>query len=86
MKKLTWEQLIAIEPRLLDMYLEAQAVEDNGKRFCANQVWLNWFKPRLLWLVGWQCSKAEISTSEAWDLACRKIYNALPDCRDCYCM
>jgi hypothetical protein len=34
MEPLTWSKLIAIEPRLLDLYNEAQAVDGSAEHFC----------------------------------------------------
>lgn len=88
-KKVTWKQLVAAEPRLALLLEEAKAVDGSGKHFCANRVWherdgLKW---RMSDLVGWD-RKGDplLGTSEAYDVAYRKIYDALPDCRDCWCL
>lgn len=92
----TWEMLIEAEPKLLDLYNDARKVKDDGtgKYFCGNEFWyeVGGLKDRLLPLVGWerfyQDGDASIlSTREAYDLAYRKIYNALPNCRgNCNCL
>lgn len=73
MDELTWSQLIAVEPRLLDLYQEAKVVDDSAEDFCANRVWYDRFKPRLLRLVGWECDNPQISTERAWDVAYETI-------------
>lgn len=80
----TWEELVALEPRLAELYTEARAVR-RTRRFCANAVWVRQFKPRLLRLAGWYAEKPELRTTGAYDVAYRTLYAALPDCRGCLC-
>lgn len=70
--------------------------------FCANDHWYGYaglhkrsFKQRLSALVGWHRvsqmvtdSRAEsiLSSEAAYDLVYQRLYNALPNCRDCGCM
>jgi hypothetical protein len=90
---LTWNDLVAAEPRLAVLLADARAVRDDRRRpsFCANAVWFGWhgdggFKSQLRYLVGWGCRPDPIlGTQAAYDLAYRTIYNALPDCRNCLC-
>lgn len=87
--KLTWRELVRREPRLAELLREAKAVDDSDPHFCANLVWYGrgGLKERLCRLVGWEAEKDDpvLRTPEAYDLAYEKIYNALPDCRDCDC-
>lgn len=80
MARLTWRQIEAIEPRLARLYVEAKAVRAS-KNFCANEIWYRSMRPRLVRLVGWDAGDKRLKTQEAYDLAYRKIYEALPDCR-----
>jgi hypothetical protein len=82
--KLTWQEMIAIEPRLADLFRDAKAVRDpGGKPFCANHFWYRQggLKDRLCLLVGWEAEKPELQTSQPYDIAYRKCYDVLPDCR-----
>lgn len=83
-----WQALITTEPRLRDLYNEAKAIQDDSNRkvFCANDVWYTRFKPRLLQLVGWEVKDPRLKTQEAYDTAYEKIYDALPNCRNCWCI
>ena len=85
---ITWEELIAIEPALQEMLTEISHIEDASPSFCANQTWFDQYDERMGWLVGWYATKANprLRTSDAYDLAFEKLYNALPDCRDCNCV
>jgi hypothetical protein len=87
-----WSQIIKIEPRLNDLYKEAKALKDNGSAvsFCANSEWYGWhnhhgFKQRLCSLVGWEAAHESLRTQDAYDIAYDKIYEALPNCRNCGC-
>ena len=90
----TFRALAKLEPRLCDLLAEARSYHNNRDPvFCANAVWYGYpgFKPglkgRLGRLVGWTAERGgELRTSEAYDLAYRTIYRALPDCRGrCLC-
>lgn len=95
----TWQNLIALEPRLLALYLEARDVrppDDPTAPFCANTVWFGWgardggFKRRLSALVGWKAPRRRddrLYTNAAYEVAYRTIYAALPACRrGCACL
>jgi hypothetical protein len=85
--------LARLEPRLLDLLAEARAHHRNRDPvFCANAVWCGYggFRPglkaRLCRLVGWTAERGgDLRTSEAYMIAYRTIYQALPDCRRCLC-
>ena len=51
--QLSVQVLFELEPRVKDLFEEAKAVRPKGPHFCANWLWLNEIKPKLLPLVGW---------------------------------
>lgn len=83
---LTWPRLGEVEPGLLDLYRAVQAVDGRDAHFCANQVWYDSFRARLLGLVGWEARHPALRTQAAYDLAYETIYAALSPCRDCLCL
>ena len=84
--KTTWDALIKVEPRLEDLFYDARAVKDLGKKqFCANIAWYRKLKPRLEHLVGWKADDKQLRTMEAYDTAYRLVYKELPSCRNCNC-
>lgn len=90
----TWMELRRLEPRLFALLKEAKATDGSGERFCANAVWYGYppypgIKERVTRLVGWFRDGPEhpvLSTAEAYDVAYERIYDALPECRDCCCL
>jgi hypothetical protein len=97
MKRITWKELVKIEPELLELAKEAQAYkeESKGKDYvCANDRWYGYGKwrdksirLRLIQLVGWtRKDDARLYTSEAYDVAYQHVYNLLPDCKNCWCI
>jgi hypothetical protein len=92
-ERISWKQLIALEPRLLELYREAKATrDDKGKSsFCANHAWYGrrgheGFKHRMCELIGYSRKDDPVLGSKfAYDVAYHTIYNALPDCRNCIC-
>ena len=93
--KITWKRLVELEPGLLALYEYARSINDDKSKpsFCANALYIGFaeyrnvgLKGTLRDLVGWNRPDVpELNTSEAWDVAFEKIYNALPDCRNCLC-
>jgi hypothetical protein len=84
--KPTFDELMALEPRLGVLLREAKAHQQR-KGFCANAVWYGYdgsggLKGRLLMLVGWERRPRHevLNTQEAYDVAYETIYRALPDC------
>lgn len=77
---MTWEQMIELEPELLELYNLAKSIK-RTPNFCANQIWYgpNGLKSRMMQLVGWDADGV-LGTCEAYDTAYRKIYDALPRC------
>mgnify|MGYP000866832028 CR=1 FL=1 len=84
---MTWEEMIKMEPELLDLYNMARAYK-RTHNFCANQVWYGpgGLKHKMIHLVGWG-AYGVLRTCEAYDIAYHKIYDALPRCNhgDPYC-
>ena len=74
--------MVSIEPELKALFEKAKAYKP-VKNFCANQMWhgRNGLKQELCRLVGFGAKNFQLRTSEAYDLAYCKIYNALPDCQ-----
>lgn len=84
-----WQALIAREPRLEHLRLEAAAVDfGDDPNFCANRVWGLQFKPVLQRLVGWLREEPDpvLGSSAAYGIAYRAIYEELPCCRNCGCL
>jgi hypothetical protein len=78
--EVTWEELCNLEPRLLSLFNEAQATRRSrqGLSFIPESSWYRYFKPRMLYLVGLDAKgTGVIKSSEAYNLAYEKIYNAL---------
>lgn len=83
------------EPRITDLLVEAASIVDdpNEDGFCANGVFFgygdprNSMKRRLLHLVGWYADNAlpGLRTEEAYNTVYERIYDALPNCRNCRC-
>lgn len=89
-----WHKLIAKRPALIDVYQSARAIRDDFKQpsFCANEHFYGYrdhetgLKQRLSQLVGdSQRGNSLFGTHEAYDVAYEVIYNALPNCRNCWC-
>lgn len=94
-RELTWDLLVELEPRLLDLYREAQKVPKDSLK-CGNWHWYGYgplrgdgLKRKLIDLVGWGRTNGPLTlqSCDAWDIANRKIYNELPNCGpDCLCL
>jgi hypothetical protein len=89
----TWEGLVAVEPRLDILLAKAHGVKDDKRErsFCANAIWFGYnnrpsMRAMLSDLVGWSSQNDALQSSPAYDLAYDKVYGALPDCRKCLCM
>jgi hypothetical protein len=87
--------MVVIAPGLQALFDEAAATKDNkqSRGFCANAHWYGYgscegkgLKSRVLRLVGWHANDPRLRSMEAYGIACGRIYNALPDCRNCNCM
>jgi hypothetical protein len=55
MEDLTWTALVERQPLLAELaHRCASADSGMNEHFCANELWYNQFKPKLLELVGWE--------------------------------
>ena len=84
--ELTFEQLCEVEPRLLGLAAEIRSVSADSRHFCANRTWYRNFERRFNCLVGRYAWNPELRTEEAYNIAFRRLYRLLPDCRDCTCL
>jgi hypothetical protein len=89
--KVTWTWLTAEEPALLRLEKDIRAVrDDGGPSFCANRQWYgrrdDGFKIRLYYLAGFMARNERLRTMEAYDVATKRLYALLPNCRNCICM
>jgi hypothetical protein len=93
----TWDMLSRAEPRLEELLARAYDAHETHPtgRFCANDWWFGYrewpgVEKTFQRLVGWRRRDDDVpeylKTSDAYDLAFRTIYDALPDCRDCACI
>jgi hypothetical protein len=86
----TFAALAKLEPELRALAAAARhqrRIARGLPSYCANQVWIFQFKPRLCGLVGWSSQHPEplLHTRAAYDVAYDHIYQLLPDCRNCLC-
>jgi hypothetical protein len=86
--KITWEQIVELEPMLLTLYSAARRADKGGESFCTAYAWYGefGFKEQMLPLVGHEREEDEpeiLNLSEAYDIAYNKILSALPPCRNC---
>ncbi len=93
--KISWNDLVAQEPRLTELLAEVRAMDDGRSSFFCG-AWLYsgdgpgrpGLKERLSRLVGWGARHRRgtvLASSAAWDAALRTIVRALPPCRNCGC-
>lgn len=100
-EKMTWDQVVALEPRLQILFDQAASAGFGREAFCASEAWFgvpgvsNGLKQRVMGLVGWQrkpmpgqVNETLLQSHMAYDAAYQSIYEQLPDCRnsDCGCM
>src|SRR4051812_42225735 len=90
---LSWEEMVAVEPRLARLVAEAEALEVTAEdlSYCRYGPFLHGsevspgFLNRLRGLVGW-CSPHHdpfMSSMHAWEIAWPRVLAALPPCRCC---
>lgn len=88
-ESLTWETLIAIDPFFDGLLSGIEGIElEPGERFCANDTWYKKYKPLILRRVGWHApnyAPGILRTERAYDIVYQKLYDALPNCRNCSC-
>lgn len=84
---LTWSVLVEHEPGLKRLQKTARGVKDEGgEYFCANEWWYEkGLKDQLILLAGWSARNPRLRSEAAYDLAYNRLYDLLPDCRDCLC-
>jgi hypothetical protein len=90
---LTWDDLVRIEPLLARLYRNIRAIKDDKHEpaFCANAAWYGHggrpinFKEQMQHLVGWHAQDPRLRAQQANRLAYVKLYDALPNCRNCNC-
>ena len=94
--RLTFDQLAALEPGLarLEYEIKAWARTPLGDNWCANARWYGYgrfrgfgYRARMVELVGWGSHHPDprLHTSEAYETAYRRLYELLPNCRQCAC-
>jgi hypothetical protein len=80
----TWEQLAAAEPRLGHLLVLAESMRPAQDGFCAHRIWFGpeGLRRRTIGLVGWHAASDNntLHGSKAYQVAYRKLYDALPDC------
>jgi hypothetical protein len=89
--QLTWQEMLLLEPRLKQLHKSIKAIKDDTQQpyFCANQHWLlGGLKEELLQLVGWDSTHPDerMRSDTTYNTAYHKLYETLPDCRDCHCV
>ena len=72
---MTWDQIVAIEPRLANLHLDASICRRPG--VSPYDVWYQTLKPRLVHLVGFGAEKPELRNCDCYDIAYDVIFAAL---------
>lgn len=94
MSKPTFQELVALEPQLYELYDRALSWQlDTPEQFCPNALWYGFagvlpsLRNRVISLVAWHSGRDGIlGTSEAYDVASQTIRSGLPDCEPgCAC-
>ena len=91
-KVITWEELVAHEPELNDLLIEARSIKP-GPDFCKHDTLAigykqhRGFKKSLHKLVGFGSRHPYtfLATSQAWDVAIETILESMPPCTNCGC-
>src|SRR5215472_9802776 len=77
-KGMTWQRLIKLEPKLLELYNRAQAIRKRKRTFDPLKVWIgsrHGMKDEMAALVGWnRADVPELGTNAAYDIAYDRIY------------
>jgi hypothetical protein len=86
-KPITWDQLVELEPRLLQLLTACQNADNGrGSEFDGDAVWygVGGFKSRLVGLVGFFAKRddARLHTCQAYDCAYKHLYESLPPDRE----
>lgn len=100
-EKVTWEQVVALEPQLQVLFDEAGAAAAGKESFCGDETWYGppgsngGLKQRMCEMVGWsrkpslnQQQEVLLQSHSAYDAAYQAIYRQIPDCFNagCDCM
>ena len=76
--RITWEKLIKLEPRLLELYNRAQAIRKRKRPFDPLGIWVgskHGMKDEMTKLVGWNRPDVpELGTNAAYDIAYDRIF------------
>ena len=90
----SFEELVALEPRLAELEARARAVRDDGRSelFCSNHAWLP-VNAELRNLVGvarqgglrTRGGDPRLWSSQAYSLCYERLSRSLPACRACGC-
>ena len=87
---ITWDKLVDAEPRLDLLLHEIEQIEDDRENpsFCANLIWYREYKHQFVKLVGKYAEGNDpiLYSHIAYELAYKKLYDSLPDCRNCGCL
>lgn len=90
-----WDELVAHEPELNDLLIEARSMKGDERYFCNHEAYAlgfgkhQSFKKRIHRLVGYGATKHRnsfLATSQAYDEVAETLLNAMPPCRNCGCM
>lgn len=95
-QRLTFRELVKLEPKLGELLKQAQTVKDDGSQeyYCGNAVWYGYdgypgFKSSLCALIGFdrlEEGDERLYSSDAYEIAYQTVYDALPCCRgECGC-
>jgi hypothetical protein len=79
---MTFDQIKRVEPELARMEAHIKQIgRKRGQNFCANGLWTCYFHPAMCGLVGWEATRPELRSSQAYNVANRHLYNLLPHCK-----
>lgn len=99
-EKMTWEQVVALEPRLQVLFDKAASAATGKESFCASDEWYGppgggvggGLKQRMIALVGGlrrptlnPNRESLLQSHHAYDAAYQAIYGQLPDCFNADC-
>ena len=76
---MTFEEIAAIEPRLLDLEkdIEKRITELPNRWAVRDRAWYGEFKPRFIHLVGFMADKPELRNCDVYDTVYRKFVKIL---------
>lgn len=74
---MTWEAIVALEPRLLNIEARILTVDVNDLDFNFWHFWSRECKEEFWWLVGWRSKQEILSTSAVYDVVQTRLFNLL---------